>query len=114
MLAVKNGDYVPQMGRIQTVSGNEALLQRILLKLTARRGAFPFMEDFGSRLWTLGRLHPTEWQAAAEQYVAEALSGETGLTVDGVTLTENGDGTTAVTVSVSVQGQQLTAEVVLR
>ena len=39
------------------------------MKLTARRGQFPFLEDFGSRLWTLGQLRPAERQAAAEQYV---------------------------------------------
>lgn len=114
MLAVRNGDYVPQAERLQTVSGNEALLQRILLKLTARRGKFPFMEDFGSRLWTLGQLPLSARQAAAEQYAAEALSDEPGLTVEDVTLAESDDGALALTVKVAVAGQRLTAEVTLR
>lgn len=56
MLRMKNGDYVPKGSGLETVSGSEAVLQRVLLRLTARRGAFPFMESFGSRLWTLGQL----------------------------------------------------------
>lgn len=109
MLAVRNGDYVPQGDSLRTVESDEALLQRILLKLTARRGKFPFMENFGSRLWTLGQLRPSERQAAAEQYVAEALAEEE-LTVERVTLTENGD-RAAVTVEISLQNRQLTLEV---
>ena len=51
-LKIKNGDYIPDgLGGFVTVQGTEKLLQRALLKLTARRGVFPFMEDFGSRLW---------------------------------------------------------------
>ena len=49
MLRMKNGDYVPKGSGLETVSGSEAVLQRVLLRLTARRGAFPFMESFGSR-----------------------------------------------------------------
>ena len=88
MLRMKNGDYVPKGSGLETVSGSEAVLQRVLLRLTARRGAFPFMESFGSRLWTLGQLKAAERQAAAEQYVAEALADEEGLSVTGMELAE--------------------------
>lgn len=114
MLAVRNGDYVLRENKLQTVSGREALLQRIMLKLTARRGNFPFMENFGSRLWTLGQLRPAERQAAAEQYVTEALSGEEGLTVDSVALSETEDGNAVVTVAVSVNGERLSVDVTPR
>lgn len=90
MLMLVNGDYVPQGNGLRSAKGDEAVLQRMLMKLTARRGQFPFMEDFGSRLWTLDRLRPAERQAAAEQYVLEALRDEPGLTVEQVTLAENG------------------------
>lgn len=73
VLMLVNGDYVPQENGLQSAKGDEAVLQRMLMKLTARRGQFPFMENFGSRLWTLDRLRPAERQAAAEQYVLEAL-----------------------------------------
>ena len=50
MLMLVNGDYVPQGNGLQSAKGDEAVLQRMLMKLTARRGQFPFMENFGSRL----------------------------------------------------------------
>ena len=75
-LKIKNGDYVPDgRGGFVIVQGTEKLLQRALLKLTARRGMFPFMEDFGRRLWQLGRIEPSAPTAAAIQYAAEALQG---------------------------------------
>ena len=55
MLMLVNGDYVPQGNGLRSAKGDEAVLQRMLMKLTARRGQFPFMENFGSRLWTLDR-----------------------------------------------------------
>ena len=73
MLVLVNGDYVPQGNGLQSAKGDEAVLQRMLMKLTARRGQFPFMENFGSRLWTLDRLRPADRQAAAEQYVLLSL-----------------------------------------
>ena len=41
MLALVNGDYQPSGNGLRTVTGDAALLQRILLKLTAHRGRFP-------------------------------------------------------------------------
>lgn len=91
-LKIKDGDYVPDgSGGFAVVSGAEELLQRALLKLTARRGAFLFWEDFGSRLWELGRVQPAARKAAAMQYAAEALAGES-LTVGDVELEDGGDG----------------------
>ena len=56
-LMIRDGDYVPDgVGGLKRVSGREALLQRVLFKLTARRGAFPFREELGSRLSRLPRL----------------------------------------------------------
>ena len=113
MLALVNGDYAAKGNGLAAVSGKEAVLQRVLMKLTARRGQVPFLEDFGSRLWTLGQLRPAERQAAAEQYVAEALADEVGLKVDSVTLADSG-GTAKLTVAATVEGTQLTAEVTLQ
>ena len=113
MLALVNRDYAAKGNGLAAVSGKEAVLQRVLMKLMARRGQFPFLEDFGSRLWTLGQLSPVERQAAAEQYVAEALADEVGLKVDSVTLADSG-GTAKLTVAATVEGTQLTAEVTLQ
>ncbi|WP_298033656.1 hypothetical protein [uncultured Dysosmobacter sp.] len=89
-LELRNGDYVPDgVGGLQSAGGREALLRRVLFRLTARRGSFPFWETLGSRLWQLGQVVPAERQAAAKQYVAEALAEETGLTVEQVELAES-------------------------
>ena len=55
MMMRVNGDYVPQENHLRSVEGDEAVLQRMLMKLTARRGQFPFMEDFAADygLWTV-------------------------------------------------------------
>lgn len=89
-LRIRNGDYVLRTGGLEQVTGSEALLQRVLFRLTARRGNFPFLPELGSRLYRLGLSPPGQRQGAAEQYVAEALADEAGLTVTAVTLTEGG------------------------
>ena len=90
-LKLKNGDYVPDgAGGLRRLEGREALLQRVLFRLTARRGSFPFWETLGSRLGELGRLPAAARPAAARQYVAEALAEETGVTVENVTLEPGG------------------------
>lgn len=106
-LELKNGDYIADgVGGLRRVQGREALLQRVLFRLTARRGAFPFWEDLGSRLWALGRVPATERQAAARQYVTEALSDE-AVTVEDVTLEREEDGTASVTARLRYEGESL-------
>ncbi len=105
-LELRNGDYIADgVGGLRRVGGREALLQRVLFRLTARRGAFPFRETLGSRLWQLGRVPAPERRAAARQYVAEALAEEP-VTVEDVAL-EQGDGTAAVTVRLRYEGEAL-------
>ena len=90
-LKLKNGDYVSDgIGGLQRVSGMDALVQRVLFRLTARRDSFPFQKNLGSRLWQLGRVPVNQRQAAATQYVAEALSEEPNLEVKAVELLEDG------------------------
>ena len=92
-LSLRNGDYVPDgTGGLRRTEGREALLEQVLFRLTARRGTFPFLPELGSRLWQLGQLPAARRQSAAEQYVAEALAAEPGLTVEQVILTESGTG----------------------
>ena len=106
-LELKNGDYIADgVGGLRRVQGREALLQRALFRLTARRGAFPFWESLGSRLWTLGRVTAPERRAAARQYVAEALAEEPVL-VEDVTLEQHPDGRAAVTAWLRYQGEAL-------
>ena len=89
-LKLKDGDYVPDgAGGLCRLEGREALLQRVLFRLTARRGSFPFWETLGSRLGELGRLPAAARPAAARQYAAEALEEE-AVTVENVSLGPGG------------------------
>lgn len=104
-LELRNGDYVPDgVGGLRKVAGREALAQRVLFRLTARRGAFPFWESLGSRLWELGKLPARERDSAARQYVAEALAGEAGVSVESVTLRDTGGGKAEVTAELRYEG----------
>lgn len=114
-LKLQNGDYVPDgVGGLRRVGGSAALLQRVLYKLTARRGQFPFREDLGSRLWRLGRVNASRRQGAAEQYVAEALADEAGLSVETVTLEDRSDGITLVRVNLCWGGEALAVTLEVR
>ena len=107
-LRLQKGDYVPDgAGGLQRVEGAEELGQRVLFKLTARRGRFPFRETLGSRLWRLDQVPAPRRQAAAEQYVAEALADEADLTVDRVTLRDR-EGAGELAVELSYRGGTLT------
>lgn len=113
-LKLQNGDYVSDgVGGLQRVQGQEALLQRVLYKLTARRGQFPFREDLGSRLWQLGQLPPAKQEAAAAQYVAEALSGEPQLRVQDTALTCGSSGA-ELTVTLNYEGTLLNVTAQIR
>ena len=71
---LSQGDYVPDGGGGLTALGDgEEVLARVLFRLTAHRGAMPFLPELGSRLYLLGREKPSARQALAAQYVAEAL-----------------------------------------
>lgn len=113
-LELRNGDYIADgVGGLRRVGGREALLQRVLFRLTARRGSFPFREDLGSRLWALGRLPARERRSAALQYVTEALAAEP-VTVEDVTLEQGRDGTAAVTARLRYEGEALPVTVEVR
>lgn len=113
-LALRNGDYVPDgASGLHKVQGQDALLQRVLFRLTAKRGTFPFWDSLGSRLWQLGQQPVSERQAAAKQYVVEALEEEQGLQVERVTLTQNGE-TGILVAELSYEGERLSVTVELR
>lgn len=103
-----DGDYVPDgTGGLTALTGGEEVLARVLYRLTARRGALPFLPQLGSRLYQLGREKPSLRQALAAQYVAEALREERELAVRGVELEQSGD-TGLLTVRLDWQGESLT------
>ena len=113
-LKLEQGDYVPDgLGGFQSLDGAQALLARVLFRLTARRGQFPFLPDLGSRLHQLGQEKPSARGALALQYVTEALAPETGLAVLGAQLTEDGSGAATLAVQLEWQGAPLSVQVAL-
>lgn len=71
------GDYVPDgLGGIQRCKGSDALLQRVLYRLTAHRGQFPLLPRLGSQLYLLGRESAADRASSAKKFVAEALAEE--------------------------------------
>ena len=76
-LKLKNRDYCPDgAGGLERGEGAQAVLARVLFRLTARRGALPFLPELGSRLHEVLREKPSARLAAARQYVAQALEQE--------------------------------------
>ena len=101
-LSLREGDYVPDgTGGLRRTGGQEALLERVLFRLTARRGSFPFLPELGSRLWQLGQLPAVQRQSAAEPE----------LTVERVSLTESGGGRAQVTAAMTWRGETLSVTV---
>ena len=86
-LKIKDRDYVADgMGGLVRVSGWDELLERVLFKLSVRRGSFSLLPELGSKLHLLRREKGGNRTSAAKQYAAEE-----GLTVTGVELAEKGD-----------------------
>ena len=91
-LWLKNGDYVPDgKGGFVQLEGEEALLQRVLFRLCARRGSFPMMSELGSRLYLLGREKAGDRTAAARAWAEEALVQE-NVAVEELRVDESGEG----------------------
>lgn len=110
-LLLKNGDYVPDgRGGFVRAEGGEELIQRVLFKLTARRGGFPMMPRLGSRLFELPRYKESQRESLARQFVSEALEEEGDLNVENVTVTVKGE-SLVVEVFLNDRGQVLRAAV---
>jgi len=89
-LKLSGGDYAVTEGRIETVSGAEEILQRVLMKLAARRGGFAPLPNFGSRLHLLPGVRKSERAALCEAYIAEALADEPEVAISSVGVSEAG------------------------
>ena len=107
-LVLDDGDYVRNgTGGLRTAERSDALLQRVLWKLTVRRGSFPFLPQLGSRLYLLPREKPSARRGAARFSVDEALAGEEGLSVTSVELSEGESGAIGLTVELEYGGETL-------
>lgn len=109
---IRDGDYVPDgRGGLRTLEGEQEVLQRVLFRLSARRGGFGFLPELGSRLHLLFREKPGERSAAAHRYVCQALEPETEVKVTETRLIQRKDGTAELTVWLEWQETVLTARV---
>lgn len=109
-LNLKNGDYIPNgSGGMERGEGAQAVLNRVLFRLTARRGGLPFLPELGSRLHEILREKPSVRLAAARQYVAQALEGE-NVEVTDVTLTQEGE-RAEIAVFLRWQGEDLSVRI---
>lgn len=101
------GDYVPDgLGGIQRCKGSDALLQRVLYRLTAHRGQFSLLPQLGSQLYLLGRESSANRASSAKKFVAEALAEE-DVDVTDVILSPLGEGRIQVEVLLDYQGSDL-------
>lgn len=92
-LKLENGRYCSgNGGGFETVRGSSELAQRVEMKLCARRGGFALMPEFGSRLYMLPKVRASEREAAARQYIAEALSDEPEVVLSGIVLSYGDEG----------------------
>lgn len=91
-LKLKNGDYVKsRFGGVETLSGTEETVQRVLMRLTARRGSFYPLPEYGSELHKLCAMKKSDRQACAGSFVYDALKAEPEVSVTDVSYTEDGD-----------------------
>ena len=67
------------------------------------------MPEYGSRLYMLPSMRPSHRENAAKQYIAEALSDETGLTLESLELEESTQGQLLLTMDFSYNGQSVEA-----
>ena len=101
---IQNGDYIPDgLGGVVRSQGADALLERVLFRLTARRGGLPPL---------LGREPATQRLSAARQYVAEALAEE-AVTVTDIALAPAEQDRTRLTVQLEYQGTDLSVSLVI-
>lgn len=108
---LSNGDYVPDgLGGVVRCEGADALLQRVLFRLTAHRGQFPPLPELGSRLYLLSREPVKQRLSAAGQYAAEALAEE-DVTITELTLVPAGDGRSDLTIRLDYEGTELSVTV---
>lgn len=108
---LRDGDYCPNgAGGFRQAAGAEAVLERVLFQLGAHRGAFPLLPQVGSRLYLLPRAKASARQALAAAYAAEALAGETDLSITRVDWNE---AASQVTVYLDWRGETFQASVIV-
>lgn len=104
---LSNGDYVPDnLGGVVRCQGAQALLERVLFRLSAHRGQFPLLPELGSRLYMLAKEPAAQRLSAARLYVTEALAEEE-VSIEDVALSPGQDGRIEIAVLLDYRGQDL-------
>ena len=78
-------------GNIKTAVDFEEKLQRVLFKLSCRKGGFAPKKEIGSRLYMLVNEKKENRETAARKYVLEALEEETGVSLTALEVKAVGD-----------------------
>ena len=108
---IHDGEYIPDgLGGVVRCQGADALLERVLFRLSARRGGLPPLPKLGSRLYLLSREPISQRLSAARQYVAEALAEE-DVSITDVILTPEKQGYIGIQVLLEYEGTELSASV---
>lgn len=105
-LKLADGKYI--LGTYQAlerISEIEELLQRVVMKLKARRGAFVPLPEYGSRLHLISQEKPSNRCSAARGYVLEALADEKELELDTLELVSGTDGEAKLSLSFTYKGE---------
>ena len=109
-LKLADGKYI--RGNYQTlerISEMEELLQRVMMKLKARRGAFIPLPEYGSRLHLLCVEKPSNRTSAARLYVLEALADEKELELNSLELVSDTEGEAKLSLSFTYKGEYTVA-----
>lgn len=109
-----DGKYsVGEGGRLETVGGAQEAAQRVLARLTARRGGFSPLPGFGGRLFTLPSAKPAQWASLARKYIAEALADEKDITIEDVAVVELEPGRVSVSVRLRYESDTISLTTVV-
>ncbi|MDL2300444.1 hypothetical protein LJC01_02230 [Clostridiaceae bacterium OttesenSCG-928-D20] len=113
-LKIVNSEYTAKnRGGLERVTKLDECVQRIMTKLQTRKGSFDLMPEFGSLLYTLPSVKPSERRGAALQYIVEALSDEPQVSVKDAELVEAGEGVLEICVNLILDGEQIELEGIL-
>ena len=91
------------------MGGGSAILSDVLFRLTARRGGFALMPEFGSRMYLLRGEKPSVRTPLARQYAVEALADLEDVSVADAAVTTDGS-KLLIHVDLIWQGQPLAVE----
>lgn len=101
-----NGDFqTDSFGHPVTVSGNQELLQRALIRLSVKRGAFAPDPSLGSRFDRLSAPYGKKLDEEALLYAREALMELPEVQVLSARVTAQEDGSSLIFVRVKAMGQ---------